>query len=107
MMEETNPPAEPAEAPPSAEPSTELLPAPLPEPELPSFAAMNLDDAVLQALAEMGSAKPMEVHVAVHDHVRGGKDIMVQSHTGSGKTAAFGIPICQMIQADEVGPRAL
>ena len=106
MTDETTPPAEPAEDTPAAAPAAdtaELTPAPLPEPEPPSFAAMNLDEPILQALAEMGYAEPMEVQVAVHDQVRGGRDIMVQSRTGSGKTAAFGIPICQMIRADEAG----
>jgi ATP-dependent RNA helicase DeaD len=46
-------------------------------------------------LEEMGFAIPMEVQRAVFPRMMAGKDVMVQSRTGSGKTAAFGIPFAQ------------
>ena len=58
----------------------------------PSFADMGLRPEVLHALAEMGFLEPMEVQTVTFPLVRAGRDIMVQSRTGSGKTAAFGIP---------------
>jgi ATP-dependent RNA helicase DeaD len=57
-----------------------------------SFADLGLRPEVLQALAEMGFVEPMEVQSVTLPLVRAGRDIMVQSRTGSGKTAAFGIP---------------
>ena len=47
---------------------------------------------VLKALEEMGFQRAMDVQAATIPAVRRGKDLMVQSRTGSGKTAAFGIP---------------
>src|SRR4051794_880837 len=46
-------------------------------------------------LLEMGFAMPMAVQRAVFPRMMAGKDVMVQSRTGSGKTAAFGIPFAQ------------
>ena len=57
-----------------------------------AFADLGLRPEVLQALAEMGFTEPMEVQTVTLPLVRAGRDIMVQSRTGSGKTAAFGIP---------------
>jgi ATP-dependent RNA helicase DeaD len=57
-----------------------------------SFADLGLRPEVLQAIAEMGFSEPMEVQTVTLPLVRAGRDIMVQSRTGSGKTAAFGIP---------------
>ncbi|MFH0902968.1 MAG: DEAD/DEAH box helicase, partial [Pseudomonadota bacterium] len=64
-----------------------------------SFAEMDLDPAVKQALDEMGYETPMQVQTAIYQHVLEGHDLVVQSRTGSGKTAAFGIPIVQMLSA--------
>src|SRR5262245_38648667 len=72
-----------------------------------SFAEMNLDPAVKQALDEMGYEVPMEVQTAIYARVLEGKDLMVQSRTGSGKTAAFGIPIAQMLQPGQPGAQCL
>ncbi len=55
----------------------------------------------------MGYERPMPVQLAVYGPMRGGRDIMVQSRTGSGKTSAFGIPIAQRIDADSMGAQAL
>jgi ATP-dependent RNA helicase DeaD len=71
------------------------------------FEAMNLDPSVKQALDDMGYAQPMPVQTAVYDLVVGGTDVMVQSRTGSGKTAAFGIPIAQKLPAGAKGVQAL
>src|SRR5690606_8838648 len=71
------------------------------------FAAMGLDPEIQQALGDMGYVAPMEVQTAVFQHVMDGRDFMVQSRTGSGKTAAFGIPIAQKISPDSAGAQVL
>jgi ATP-dependent RNA helicase DeaD len=58
-----------------------------------SFASLGLRPEVLQAIADMGFSEPMEVQTATIGPIREGRDLMVQSRTGSGKTAAFGIPM--------------
>jgi ATP-dependent RNA helicase DeaD len=72
-----------------------------------SFDDLGLVPEIARALAEMGYAEPMAVQLAVYDHVLAERDVMVQSRTGTGKTAAFGIPIAQMLSADDRGVRAL
>jgi ATP-dependent RNA helicase DeaD len=62
-----------------------------------SFAALELGPEVLHALTDMGFAEPMQVQSAVIPLVLTGRDLMVQSRTGSGKTAAFGIPLVDKI----------
>jgi ATP-dependent RNA helicase DeaD len=59
----------------------------------PSFADLGLRAEVLRAVTDMGFTQPMLVQTTTLPLVREGRDIMVQSRTGSGKTAAFGIPM--------------
>jgi ATP-dependent RNA helicase DeaD len=62
-----------------------------------TFADLNLRPEVQQAVADMGFSEPTEVQRVTLPLVREGRDIMVQSRTGSGKTAAFGIPFADKI----------
>ncbi|MES1207259.1 MAG: DEAD/DEAH box helicase, partial [Pseudomonadota bacterium] len=57
-----------------------------------TFAQLGLHPDVLRAIDEMGFTEPMPVQAATLPLVAEGRDLMVQSRTGSGKTAAFGIP---------------
>ncbi|HKA90179.1 MAG TPA: DEAD/DEAH box helicase [Haliangiales bacterium] len=87
---------------------SEVTEAPEAAPDAPrTFADMNLDPAVKQALDEMGYEVPMEVQHTIYDRAMAGTDLMVQSRTGSGKTAAFGIPLAQLVPAGAVGLQAL
>src|SRR5450755_770915 len=84
--------------------TSELPPLPAPvappeasppeEPAVPkiSFADLGLNAEVLRALTEMGFTEPMAVQSTTYPLITAGRDLMVQSRTGSGKTAAFGIP---------------
>ena len=72
-----------------------------------SFEEMRLDVDVLRALDDMGYEKPMEVQDVTYDAIREGRDIMVQAHTGTGKTAAFGIPLAQVIHGGPGNVEAL
>jgi ATP-dependent RNA helicase DeaD len=67
------------------------------KPPAPSFTDLGLRDQVLRAVADMGFTEPMEVQTATIPLIRVGADLMVQSRTGSGKTAAFGIPMADWI----------
>ena len=73
-----------------------------------SFADMGLRPEVLHALADMGFVEPMEVQTVTLPLVRAGRDIMVQSRTGSGKTAAFGIPFAdKMVDPNQKSVQAI
>ena len=62
-----------------------------------SFAEMDLADDIRTALTEMGFSEPMPVQKRVFRPIVAGTDLIVQSRTGSGKTAAFGIPFVQSV----------
>ena len=66
-----------------------------------TFREFNLSEATLHALDEMGYEQPTAVQQETIPAGLSGKDLVVQSRTGTGKTAAFGIPIVEKIDADE------
>ena len=66
-----------------------------------TFRAFGLSEATLHALDEMGYEQPTDVQQKAIPPAISGKDLVVQSRTGTGKTAAFGIPIVEKIDADE------
>ncbi len=69
--------------------------------EIPSFDSMELHAGLQQALTDIGYETPTPVQSAVFKTVSAGQDILVQSRTGTGKTAAFGIPVInQLTRAD-------
>ncbi len=61
------------------------------------FKEYNLDNRIKRGLSEMGFIKPLEVQVETIPRIFEGQDLIVKSQTGSGKTAAFGIPVCEKI----------
>lgn len=58
-----------------------------------SFDSMKLGAPLLKALEEVGYAAPTSVQAAAFELISTGRDVIVQSRTGSGKTGAFVIPI--------------
>src|SRR5512133_1289274 len=62
-----------------------------------SFDELGLSEGLRRAIAERGYTKPTPVQSATYRPVRDGKDVIVRSKTGTGKTAAFGIPILERI----------
>ena len=61
-------------------------------PPLTGFAALHLNPALLQAVAELGYTEPTAVQLQTIPNALAGGDWMVSSQTGSGKTAAFLLP---------------
>ena len=59
---------------------------------LTGFAALRLNPALLQAVAELGYTEPTAVQLQTIPNALAGGDWMVSSQTGSGKTAAFLLP---------------
>lgn len=72
-----------------------------------NFKYLNLSEEILKALEKLGYEKPSEVQERVIPVAFDDKDIIVKSQTGSGKTAAFAIPICEKIEIEEREPQAL
>ena len=64
-----------------------------------------LDARVLRALADLGFAKPTLVQTKAIPLALENRDILARARTGSGKTAAYCIPVVQKIlNAKSVGP---
>jgi len=73
-------------------PSSDALPA-------AGFAELNLPSQVYDAVVRSGYTEPTSVQRQVIPHVMAGRDVVAQSQTGSGKTAAFALPILSMVQS--------
>ncbi|MDO4584734.1 MAG: DEAD/DEAH box helicase [Planctomycetia bacterium] len=73
------------------------------------FAKMGLSQEMLQALDEAQYVTPSAIQTALIPVALAGKDVMGQAQTGTGKTAAFAIPILETIEFDEdsFDPQAL
>lgn len=72
-----------------------------------SFENYQLCNELLEALSKLNYKSPTKVQEHVIPVVLEKKDIIVKSQTGSGKTASFAIPICQMVSWEENKPQAL
>ncbi|MBG8553947.1 DEAD/DEAH box helicase [Hymenobacter guriensis] len=62
-----------------------------------SFDELNLIDPILQALQEEGYTTPTPIQQQAIPHVLDGKDLLGVAQTGTGKTAAFTVPILQVL----------
>jgi ATP-dependent RNA helicase DeaD len=78
-----------------------------PEPKPPSFDDLPLHPDVKLALDDMGYFAPTPVQTAVFHPVSEGKDLLVQSRTGTGKTTAFGLPLINKIIPAVRQPQAM
>jgi ATP-dependent RNA helicase DeaD len=68
--------------------------------ELPeAFAKLGLDNATLHSLAQIGFITPSEIQEKMIPVALTGVDVLGQARTGTGKTAAFGLPILQKIDS--------
>ncbi len=60
-----------------------------------SFNTLGLDERILQALSEKGYTAPSPIQEQAIPYVLAGRDLMAAAQTGTGKTAAFTVPILQ------------
>jgi len=67
---------------------------------LKSFNELNLSDPVIQAISKMGFEETTAIQEQTIPLAMGGKDLIGQAQTGTGKTAAYGIPMVEMIVRD-------
>ncbi len=72
-----------------------------------SFNVLGLDQRLLLALDDLEFHKPTPIQAAVIRHLLDGKDLIGQARTGSGKTAAFGLPLLQALDPEVQGVQAL
>ncbi|MBT2733599.1 DEAD/DEAH box helicase [Neobacillus sp. C211] len=72
-----------------------------------SFTDYNLSEEITRALAILKYDTPTDVQTEVIPLALNNQDLVVKSQTGSGKTASFAIPICDMMEWEERKPQAL
>ena len=72
-----------------------------------SFTDLNLSKETLNSLKKMGFDKPTEIQEKAIPYLLKGYDLLGQAQTGTGKTAAFGIPIVEKVNPNEKQPQAL
>jgi len=66
-----------------------------------SFAELGLEPALLQALRDVGYEAPSPIQEQAIPPLLEGRDVIGQAQTGSGKTAAFGLPMLQYVDPAE------
>lgn len=76
-------------------PQTALLPGQ--DRNAPTFDVLPLSPELRETLSEIGYVHPTPVQIAVWEPATRGRDAMVQARTGTGKTAAFGMPVVDYI----------
>lgn len=76
-------------------------------PAAAGFTALGLDPNLLRALADVGYESPSPIQAATIPPLMEGRDVLGQAQTGTGKTAAFALPILSRIQRSPGKPQAL
>ncbi|MDR7865539.1 MAG: DEAD/DEAH box helicase [Sporomusaceae bacterium] len=71
------------------------------------FGGIQLSRKILAAITEMGFEEPSPIQTQTIPLVAAGRDVLGQAQTGTGKTAAFGIPIMEKLNPDSRQVQAL
>ncbi|MBF4633946.1 DEAD/DEAH box helicase [Agreia pratensis] len=72
-----------------------------------TFSDLGLDDAVLKALKDVGYETPSAIQAATIPLLLDGRDVVGLAQTGTGKTAAFALPILSRLDLSQKTPQAL
>jgi ATP-dependent RNA helicase DeaD len=72
-----------------------------------TFAELGLSPQVLAALADVGYESPTPIQAATVPVMLAGHDLLGQAQTGTGKTAAFALPVLSMLDVSRREPQAL
>ena len=73
----------------------------------PLFADLKLSTPLLRVLQELGYESPSPIQAATIPLLLEGRDVLGQAQTGTGKTAAFALPILERIDIKPTAPQAL
>ena len=74
---------------------------------LPTFSELGLSAPVLEALTSIGYETPSPIQAEMIPYVLEGRDVLGQAQTGTGKTAAFALPILSQIDTKIKTPQVL
>ncbi|MFI3214633.1 MAG: DEAD/DEAH box helicase, partial [Eubacteriales bacterium] len=65
-----------------------------------SYKESGIDVRILRAVEEMGFEQMTPIQAEAMPVILSGRDMIGQAQTGTGKTAAFGIPLIQLVDVD-------
>ncbi len=71
------------------------------------FIKLGLSEPIAVALREFGFTEPTEIQEKTIPIILSGKDLIASAQTGSGKTAAFALPIIEYLKEPSGKPKAL
>ena len=72
-----------------------------------NFGSLELSPGILRSLKEMGFEEPTPIQAKAIPLLLAGRDVVAQALTGTGKTAAFGIPLIEAIDPKKNYPQAI
>ncbi len=72
-----------------------------------AFADLALPESLLKALGDLGYESPSPIQAETIPSLLAGRDLVGQAQTGTGKTAAFALPILARLDLKKFGPQAL
>lgn len=72
-----------------------------------TFSDLGLNASILQALNDLGYEKPSPIQAECIPHLLGGRDVLGMAQTGSGKTAAFSLPLLHNLSPELKAPQIL
>src|SRR5450432_3203154 len=73
-----------------------------------TFEALGIEEGLLQSIKALGFTEPTPIQEkAIPVLLQGTKDFIGLAQTGTGKTAAFGLPLLQLINKEQRSPQAL
>ncbi|MGO1720985.1 MAG: DEAD/DEAH box helicase, partial [Luteimonas sp.] len=78
-----------------------------PKPSKSLFSDLDLPAPLMRALADVGYESPSPIQAATIPPLLEGRDVLGQAQTGTGKTAAFALPILARLDARSKKPQAL
>src|SRR5919106_5498421 len=76
-------------------------------PAVTSFRDLGLSEEIINTLDELGYGEPTPIQEQAIPELLGGHDVIGQAQTGTGKTAAFGLPLMEYLDPDSSETQAI
>lgn len=86
---------------PAETPKATVETTPKADPNQILFSSLDISDEILQAVTDMGFVSPSPIQAEAIPPILAGRDVIGQAQTGTGKTAAFGIPALELIDVQD------
>ena len=72
-----------------------------------SFQNLGLSDPVIHGVQRMGYVDPSPIQLRAIPMILSGRDVIASAQTGTGKTAAFGLPLLSLLDSPRELPRCM